>query len=221
MLLYIIRHGETEWNVQRRTQGSSDIPLNENGRELARITAQGLKDVKFDLVITSPLSRAVETARLIVGERDVPFVMEPRIQEIGWGEWEGYYMEDFVNNDFMEVFQRMRQDPYHFQGAPGGESTMQVCERTKAFYEDLIHNPQYQDLTILVSTHGFAVRALLRNVYEDTSDFWHGEVPPNCGINIVRVENGKSTLEEEDKIFYDISLSKERINMALPPVSKR
>ena len=88
MILYMIRHGETDFNRQRRIQGQSDIPLNAWGRELARRTGKGLEDVRFDLVVTSPLIRAKETAQLIVGEKSIPFIEEPRIQEIAFGEYE-------------------------------------------------------------------------------------------------------------------------------------
>ena len=70
MRLYIVRHGETDWNKARKIQGQSDIPLNEFGRHLARETAKGLADVHFDLCFTSPLSRAKETAQIILDGRD-------------------------------------------------------------------------------------------------------------------------------------------------------
>ena len=69
MKLYMIRHGETDWNKTRQLQGKSDIPLNDFGRKLAAETAEALKDVPFHLVITSPLSRARETALIIKGDR--------------------------------------------------------------------------------------------------------------------------------------------------------
>ena len=74
MKLYIVRHGETDWNKARKIQGRSDIPLNEFGRHLARETAKGLADVHFDLCFTSPLSRAKETAQIILDGRDVPII---------------------------------------------------------------------------------------------------------------------------------------------------
>ena len=89
MRLYIIRHGETEWNVLRRFQGRSDIPLNDEGRRLARITAEALSEVPFARIYTSPLKRAYETAMIIKGERDIPVIEEPRIIEIGFGDYEG------------------------------------------------------------------------------------------------------------------------------------
>ena len=94
MLLYIVRHGETDWNQERRMQGEHDTPLNKNGKELARITARALEDVPFDLAISSPLSRALETARILIGDRKIPVLRDSRIREINWGEWDGIGVRD-------------------------------------------------------------------------------------------------------------------------------
>ena len=82
MIIYIIRHGETDWNVLRKFQGRTDIPLNENGRQVAEWTREGLKEIDFDIVYTSPLRRAKETAQIIVGDRQIPIIEEERIIEM-------------------------------------------------------------------------------------------------------------------------------------------
>ena len=82
MLLYIIRHGETAWNVMRKIQGAVDIPLNEKGIRLAKITGERLKDVPFDRAISSPLQRAYKTAELVQGKRNIHIETDKRIQEI-------------------------------------------------------------------------------------------------------------------------------------------
>jgi arsenate reductase len=79
-------------------------------------------------------------------------------------------------------------------------------KRTGEFYQELIHNPDYQDKTILISTHGFALRAMLNPIYEDGSDFWHGQVPYNCAVNILEVVDGESHFIKEDAIYYDKAL---------------
>ena len=89
MELYLIRHGETDYNKERKIQGSCDIPLNEYGRELARETAEGLKDIPFDVIFTSPLCRARETAEWIARGRQIPVYEDKRLQEICFGEYEG------------------------------------------------------------------------------------------------------------------------------------
>ena len=66
MRLYIVRHGETQWNTEGRLQGQADIPLNEKGRAIARATAMGMKEIHFDAAFTSPLIRARETAQILL-----------------------------------------------------------------------------------------------------------------------------------------------------------
>lgn len=211
MLLYIIRHGETKLNEKGCLQGWIDEPLNQKGIDLALETGKGLKDVHFDLIITSPLVRARKTAELVTEESrkqfgEIPMVEDDRLKEISWGVWEGKELQgsDFsVPSDQSNLFFK---DAYHFGGAPEGESVKAVCDRTADFYQELIHNPEYQEKTILISTHGCAMRAMLRQVYTDFSDFWHGHVPYNCAVNIVEVKDGTSVLLEDDKIYYDSSL---------------
>ena len=212
MLIYIVRHGETKVNTEGRLCGHIDTPLNENGRLLGRLTGEGLADVKFDVVISSPLSRAYETAELILAHnkysKDVAIQTDRRLMEASWGPWEmkicipqGYELEVPDFNDFY-------RDPFNFPFPKGCETMRELCVRTGEFYDELIAKPEYKDATILLATHGCAVRGLLNRVYEDKDDFWHGCCPPNCAVNIVKVEDGKSVLVEADKIFYDPVLSK-------------
>ena len=74
MKLYLVRHGETDWNKVKKIQGQVDIPLNQFGKRLAEETAEGMKEIPFDLCITSPLSRARQTAEIVLGGRKVPII---------------------------------------------------------------------------------------------------------------------------------------------------
>lgn len=109
MLLYIVRHGETDWNKAGKVQGRTDIPLNERGRYLAEATAEGMKDVRIDFCYTSPLIRAKETAQIILGEREIPLVEEKRIEEICFGKCEGMKFRGEITDPGSEAFQRFLQ----------------------------------------------------------------------------------------------------------------
>ena len=90
MDIYVIRHGQTSWNVEKRLQGRSDTDLNEVGRAAAIRTGKAFCEVPFDLVFTSPLKRAKETAALFSGRAErVPVIEDVRIQEISFGVYEG------------------------------------------------------------------------------------------------------------------------------------
>lgn len=201
MKLYIIRHGETPWNVKFKLQGTSDIPLNEKGILAAQKTGEALKKVPFDLCYTSPLERAKETARLILGERKIPVIEDKRIQEITFGEWEGRCCRP----DAMEIPAEMLDNFFHhtdrYQPPVNGENIAHVVKRTRDFFQEIIHCPEYEEKTILITSHGCAVRALLQNVYPPGGDFWHGKVPPNCGVNVVEVHRGNAELIEEDAVY--------------------
>ena len=92
MLLYIVRHGMTPWNHLHKAQGSADIPLAQEGIDLAKKTGEALLDVKFDICFTSPLIRARQTAEQIIRDRQIPVIPDPRIQEINFGVLEGKIM---------------------------------------------------------------------------------------------------------------------------------
>ncbi len=200
MKLYIIRHGETQWNVQKRLQGTSDTELNEKGITLAKVTGKALMDVPFYCCFTSPLKRASETARLVLNGREIPVYPDERIQEISFGNWEGREAALLPPSMLDNFFHHTER----YQAPEGGEELSQICARTKAFWEDITSREELQDKTILIASHGCAVRALLQNVYEDASveNFWHGKVPPNCGVNIVEVRENKAILLEEDVVYY-------------------
>ena len=207
--IYIVRHGETNGNLRGIMQGWTDEPLNQKGKELAKITAKVLADIKFDVAISSPLSRAYETAQIILQENkcDKPEILtDDRIKEMNFGSWEGLGLtkENFEipSRDFNKFY----TDPFSFVNSEDGETIFQVCERTGNFYQELIHNHEYQDKTILLTTHGFALRAMLQQVYVKKSDFWHGKIPDNCAVNIIEVSDGNSILVGDDLIYYDASL---------------
>ncbi len=203
MRLYIIRHGETEWNVKRRFQGRSDIPLNEEGRRLARITAEALEDVPFSRIYTSPLKRAYETAMIIKGVRDIPVMTEPRIIEISFGEYEGLCCgkKDYniPDPEFMNFFDR----PEAYKPPRGAEGIEELKARTADFLAEIVHNKDMEGDTILVSTHGAALRGLLSNInHVALRDFWKGGVHKNCAVTIVDVKDGQAVITEEGKTYY-------------------
>lgn len=213
MLLYIVRHGETDWNQERRMQGEHDTPLNKNGKELARITARALEDVPFDLAISSPLSRALETARILIGDRKIPVLRDSRIREINWGEWDGIGVRDPKYSSVSGTIRLFYEQPFSFPGAPGGETIREVCKRTGEFYQDLIHTESYRDKTILVSTHGCAMRGILNQIYEIPENFWQEGVPVNCAVSIVRVNGETSEFIEKETVYYDKSLCRNFYHM--------
>lgn len=204
MRLYIIRHGETSWNTQLRLQGQTDIALNENGRSLAVVTGRALREIPFDLAITSPLCRAVETAELVLGGRSIPLIREERIREISFGEMEGRKMTREEREDPSSEFYAFFHAPHEYVPPKGGETIDELYARTGSFLEELKGRSEWYGKTILVSSHGAAVRALLANITRCArKDFWAGRVPPNCSVAIVELVEGNWMIKEQDVVYYE------------------
>lgn len=204
MRLYLIRHGETEWNAVRRLQGQSDIDLNENGRALAKVTARALQNVPFDLAISSPLIRALDTAKLVLEGRNIPIICDERIKEISFGTLEGKQYKNEAGEVLYQEFDLFFHKPDQYAAPEQGESLQSLVQRVGEFLKDITGQPEYQNKTILVSTHGAASRAVLcaiKNI--ELKDFWGPGVPPNCAVTILEYENGNWEILEQDKIYYE------------------
>ena len=207
MRILILRHGETEWNTCARLQGQTDIPLNENGIRLARVTGEKMRDVPVDICYTSPLSRAKDTARLVLGDRKVPVIEDDRLKEISFGSWEGICCgkgrnelpKEFLDNFYINPFSS------HMVMPEDGETFQALSGRIKEYIGDLTADPSLQDKHVLLSCHGCSSRVLLGHMsgMPLEENFWRGTVPPNCSVSIVDYADGSFTVVEEDRIYYD------------------
>lgn len=164
--LYLVRHGQTDWNLAGRLQGQTDIPLNDTGRQQAEEARQRLSGVSFDAVYSSPLTRAVETAVLVSGWPRERIQIDERIKEIAFGDWEGKAPRT-LGPEFASFF----ADPARFVPAAGGESLPDLMQRVSGFtqYVKQAHRGQ----TVLAVSHGAALHALLTaELGLDMKDYW-------------------------------------------------
>lgn len=204
MMLYIVRHGETDWNRQKKVQGHTDIPLNEYGRHLAEETAEGMKEIPIDMGYTSPLKRARETAEIILKGRNIPLLDEPRIQEIGFGIYEGIHTGTEEKEPGSDEFNLFFTDTASYIPPKGAESVEKLYERTGEFLAELCGRRELEDKNILISTHGAAMTALLNRIKGNVTvaGFWKDEVPPNCSVTMVKVCDGRAEIVKEGIIYY-------------------
>ncbi len=200
MDIYLMRHGETDWNRIHRLQGITDIPLNEKGIEEARQAAEWLRDVPFDRIYTSPLARARQTAEIVRGDRPIEIIQEDALIEISFGEYEGLFNRKENYNIPDPEFPRFFEDPEHYHTAPGGESIPHLRERTLHFVRSVMDDPENEGMTFLMTTHGAAIRGILSGLLElPLKDFWSGSVHKNCGVTKIHVEGGSFCIEFENK----------------------
>lgn len=204
MRLYIIRHGETDWNKEQRLQGKSDIPLNEFGRYLARKTAEALQDVEIDHIITSPLKRARETAEIIKVGRHIEMQEDARIMEIGFGIYEGLCCKGENYNIPDCDFEWFQSKPESYKAPEGGESFQELRDRTNIFLEELLQQSAYKDKTILISTHGATLSGLLANIKKyPIEKIWAGGLHKNCAVTIIEAGEGEPKILQEAVTYYE------------------
>jgi phosphoserine phosphatase len=185
--VYLARHGESDWNVERRWQGHADRPLTERGREQARALAERLADVDLDAVYASDLRRAWETAEAVAAPRGLEVLRLPELREVDVGSWSGL-TRDECSERFPEAFARWQG------GATGwedGESYEAMGERIVAEIQRLA--AEHPGGAILVVSHGGPIRAVHAHALgvDIATHRRTGPVEPNARLSSVSVEDGR------------------------------
>lgn len=158
----VIRHGQTDWNADRRYQGVSDIPLNETGKSQAALTADQLAQMgkKFSAVYSSPLKRAFETGKIVSTRLDLPIHSDPRLQEVCLGDWEGMKLVD-VEQSMPEMSWKWFNRPLDARIPGNSEPVVDVVKRVTLALDEIAR--RHPDEAVIVTTHGF-VTAVIRAV---------------------------------------------------------
>lgn len=160
---YIFRHGETDWNRERRSQGHTDIHLNELGILQAKELASKFKTLKIplEIIYTSDLQRAHRTGATVATHLDIPLIIDHRLREMSYGEAEGLKLEETVERFGREFWNRLQSFTQENNqiGFPGGETRDQVRIRIESVLKEIISNTKYQNIAL--STHGGALRNIL------------------------------------------------------------
>lgn len=174
--LCLIRHGQTDWNLEGRYHGQSDVPLNENGRAQARALAQQLLGQAFVAIYTSDLQRARETAEIIAAVIHTPITLEPRLREINQGEWEGQ-LADVIKLRYAELWQQRTLDPTNIC-PPGGETVEEVARRVYTALNEIAR--LYPKDSVLVVSHGLALATVICEVHSIPLGQAYSMIPNNA-----------------------------------------
>ena len=153
---FLVRHGETEWNVERRIQGWADSPLTSLGLAQAEVHGQLIGRLGIDRIIVSPLGRAMQTVAPIVRETNVPAEHDERLREVCMGDWSGRTLQE-LQSLHLDQWQAREDDPERYC-PPNGESRLDVKRRVAPLIAEL-NDDSHQEV-VLVS-HGITIRMLL------------------------------------------------------------
>ena len=165
--LILLRHGETDWNAGQRMQGHRDIPLNELGRAQALAAAPSLAALRPQVIVSSDLSRARDTAAAVANLIGLPVAADVRLRETRLGEWEGLTREEVVAT-WPTEWDRWRTTSAH-NAPPGGESRWQVAERAAEVVTELDTGSAGRALLVV---HGGLIVGLTGLLLELPDESW-------------------------------------------------
>ena len=163
--LVLIRHGESQWNLENRFTGWVDVPLTEKGREEARGAGEKLRDIRFDKAYTSVLQRAIETLEIlleVIGQERIPVERDPALNERHYGDLQGLNKAETAEKVGKEQVHVWRRS--YDVAPPGGESLKDTAARTLPYYESHIVPDVRAGKNVLVSAHGNSLRSIVMHL---------------------------------------------------------
>ena len=204
MELYIFRHGRTVWNAAGKIQGSTDIELTEEGRQMAEETAKNIKNIHFDGIYSSELKRAYETGCILMGNRQMEVVKDDRLRELNFGVLEGTSFMNIKEGGADGRYSVFFTRPELYERPEGGESLEELCERGHSFLE-MIYETYPEDARIMIVAHGAMNKALLKNIRGlEMKDLWYGRLQQNCAATIVKLYKDGFEVVDGSRIFYSL-----------------
>ena len=177
MTLYVVRHGETEWNANNRILGRTDIPLNETGRKQANEAALKAQDLPVDVILSSPLKRTIETATAIAGIKGLPVTAEPALIECDFGDYEGKDRNE-------PGYQKKKRE--FFRRYPGGESFQDMAARVYPLIERI--KEEYAGKNVMLVTHGGVGRIVDNYFYDRDNEEFADFFMKNCEVREYEVD---------------------------------
>lgn len=189
--LFLIRHGQTDWNLAHRYQGQGDISLNKTGISQAVRVASYLTAEEIDGIFSSDLQRAVATAEKIAQyHQDIELKTLPALREMDFGQWEGLKYQE-IEREYPVHLKKWSENPGEIT-PPGGESLLELQTRVISQVEEICRENQGNNLVLV--THGGVIRTLLTYILNMSVDYyWKIEVV-HCAITIVKYYDGEFIL---------------------------
>ncbi|MBU3220517.1 histidine phosphatase family protein [Clostridium algidicarnis] len=198
MNIYIARHGETKWNIEGRMQGFKNSDLTQRGIGDARSLGESLKDIDFDCIYSSPLGRALDTAKYIRQDDNTKIILDDSLKELNLGLWEGMTHEE-IKEKYPIQYNNFREHPESFE-SQGGESFLELIKRVEKGLNNIIKDENHEN--ILIVTHTCVIKAISIIVKgNDVKDFWNLPFINNTSLTILEVIN------KEIKVLLEADVS--------------
>lgn len=187
--VYLTRHGQTEWNLEKRLQGHGNSPLTEFGINRAKELSKRMKDIKIDKIYTSPIERAYRTACIVRGDKDTEIKIHEGLKEMNFGDYEGRTTEDVMKeNPDWDISAIMRGNLE--MRAPNGETLGEVRKRVNSSMKDILE--ENEGKSILIVGHGITLKAILAFFNDEEAN---NEVMGQATLTKVIVDNDNFKIE--------------------------
>lgn len=190
MKLYLVRHGETDWNKEMRYQGQTNVPLSRVGIIQSELIAERLKAIKFSAIYSSDLIRTFKTAKIIAKYGNYKIKRSKLIREINYGVFEGMLLKD-VKEKYSDLLKRWWENPLNAE-IPSGEPVKNFIERVEKFIKNTILS--YKRGNILVVSHGGPIRIMIIKLLNLHSQTFRNFRQDNAALNIIEFNGGNATL---------------------------
>ena len=203
--IYIVRHGQTEWNLLGKTQGHGNSDLTPKGIEQAELLADSMTKYPIDYIYSSDLGRAYQTAEIIGNKLNIEVEKTEALREMNFGTWEGRIIKDIIEED-PELYKMWRNEP-HLAKIPQGETLSQIKERTDAFIKEI--NEKYDGKHIVLVTHSLCARIMLLSFLDSDVKNIYRINQANTALNIIELRDyGPVVMKMNDTthIINDIKL---------------
>ena len=203
--IYIVRHGQTEWNLLGKTQGHGNSDLPPKGIEQAELLADSMTKYPIDYIYSSDLGRAYQTAEIIGNKLNIEVEKTEALREMNFGTWEGRIIKDIIEED-PELYKMWRNEP-HLAKIPQGETLSQIKERTDAFIKEI--NEKYDGKHIVLVTHSLCARIMLLSFLDSDVKNIYRINQANTALNIIELRDyGPVVMKMNDTthIINDIKL---------------
>ena len=183
--IYIVRHGQTEWNLLGKTQGHGNSDLTPKGIEQAELLADSMTKYPIDYIYSSDLGRAYQTAEIIGNKLSIEVEKTEALREMNIGTWEGRIIKDIIEED-PELYKMWRNEP-HLAKIPQGETLSQIKERTDAFIKEI--NEKYDGKHIVLVTHSLCARIMLLSFLDSDVKNIYRINQANTALNIIELRD--------------------------------
>ena len=203
-IIYLTRHGQTLWNIEKRLQGRGKSPLTEDGIERAKELRDRIKGMNIDVIYSSPIERALNTANIIKGDKNIEVITDDGLMEMCFGDYEGRRTDEVMKeNPSWDIGLIMKGNT--ILSAPNGENLAEVRDRVSKTMDRIIE--ENRGKTILIVAHGITLKAIM---YYFKDEEVNSEVMGQATLTKVNVdENNRFYIEfKNDNSHFSIKEQK-------------